>query len=538
MVPVFFQRLCICLTLLGSVSAGATVPKLAILPFRITGQPSSRLPQDKLPAWIGGATHFLFGATRNFPLQPLQDTQEALQTVGWQTDHVLNSKNAGIICREADVSHLLTGDIHFRTAGQMTLRMVSYSCSSGSVLKKSSETGSFSTIQTLLRNGLKATAPFATGAEAKTVPREAIDLALLIDTSGSMISDLPVIVSSLTALKEALPVGSRMGAVLPGENRVLPFTTDLEKILQALREVRPRGEVDIRQIVSNLFTVEKYGEWRGVRRLLVFTDAFTGGKRQTELETRLRRLKKMGVEPRIFSLSGQTQGDRLEWSRIARTLDLPDPATLYGRRVGFLEGHSIFLVMSGPRFYRADHDLTAAILRNDVDIASLIPLTTVRYPKHTLNLTDLPKEYARFHKLRVGGLGKIASGLETKIEHAVLEGTGSGRAPYRVLVKQGESGFWIRLTDEKLFEEMKKSRGKSLYVGLRFRHDPNVAEKLVNLPEDVFLRTPAETPRLFINQHSHLLSLPSAMVRPEDIWFLLVEFKDFQDARRQSDIRE
>ena len=107
-----------------------------------------------------------------------------------------------------------------------------------------------------------------------------------------------------------------------------------------------------------------------------------------------------------------------------------------------------------------------------------------------------------------------------------------------MLVKQGESGFWIRLTDEKLFEEMKKSRGKSLYVGLRFRHDPNVAEKLVNLPEDVFLRTPAETPRLFINQHSHLLSLPSAMVRPEDIWFLLVEFKDFQDARRQSDIRE
>lgn len=518
--------------------------EIAVLPFRITGNPDPlRMQSSELPGLYQEATHFLFESHRDYPLQSLSATAAALKDIRWNQDSVLDEKRSAQICIYTDSSHFLAGSAHFGTDNSLIVEMVVYSCAAHSVVGRSRRSGRVSAMQRLLRTAVVESTDFA---RARAHANEgtaggAVDVVAVIDFSGSMAGVLPEIVTSLGAVRNRLPAGSRLAALsLEGrEINALPFSDQWGRTIDALKAKRGAGETSVQTLRSALIKIEEERHWRGARKALIFSDAATGGQRQTELESRIRRLIDRGIEVHLFCMPSQSQADRLEWLRLSRALRLEDPSVLYGRRVGFLEGFSIFLIQSGARFYRADRDVTTEIRGASLNVQDLTPVETIRFEASTLNLNDLPESYAKAENLRFDRhLGPVISGIEKKVEEAVLSGTTAETAKYAALLRNQGASFWARFRDTSIYDSLKDSSGRTAYVGLSLRPSSDPGERLENDPDVFYIREQSRVPRLFIASWADLLRLPTGSIDEEDVWFFLSEIRDVKDVGGGHDIRE
>lgn len=520
--------------------------ELAVLPFRVTGRPDPSLfSESEIPFLMQDATHFLFSTMKEYRLQSVPETNGALERASFKPDQVLDAPKGRRLCMETDASYLLAGEIQFLDGDRILVMGSSYSCGSGSVLARDQSAGDLNDLQGILRRVIARTVPFAGNKAARTYTGKAVlrpvDLGVVLDLSGSMAVDFPVIRRSLSAIMERLPAGSRLGMVLLKEGDAidpLPFSTDWKRWIERLQGEGVRGEVSLEGLERGLEEIERFRDWKGIQKLLVFSDAPTKGKRADRLDSRLRRLKSRGVEIHLMQLYGQRQDGRQEWERLARTIGLDSPVVYYGRRVGFLQGFSIFMLQAGSRFYRADTDIGASLQEQKLDLDTIPELSTVAFDRSDLNLDALPYQYAKVERLKVVGLGPLVSGLESKIADAALSGTTEESAPYRALVKNGNISFWINVGDAGTARTLQNLTGETLYLGLHFRPGATATEPITNLPDPIYVRKQGEVPRLLINNRAHLVRLPAKSVRPGDVWFLLVRIEEVKDASGSRDIRE
>lgn len=531
------------LTAVAAGPAAAASRRLAILPFRVAGDPDPALfDRARLPDFLQHATYFLFENRLRFPLDDRLGLNTTLDGLGYKPDQIFDHNRAGKICAGTGSTHLLLGSANFRAADALVVNIVSYSCANARIIAKARRSGRLAEMQRMLDDALGEACPFAQQlARPGGGPRRksGLDLAVVLDTSGSMARDLPEIRKGLRAVSRFAPEGSRIGTVLLEDGDridVLPFTTHWDRMLRVLAAKKPTGNVGPRALERGLEKIEQYREQRGIPRLLVFSDAATGGDRLSLVESRLRRLRRTGWDLQLFNLSGQKPEDRGEWQRLSRTLGLKSPDVIYGRQAGFLE-YSLFLVMIGSRFYSADQDLSGAIRADRLDRGDLKPIETVHYPSAALTLEDLPRYMAERENKKLTGLGPVVSGLETSIKKAALAGTTYEDVPYRALVKHEGRSFWVRLGKRSDFELLKAQRGETLYLGLRLSPTPG-PEKITNLPEEIFVRKQQDVPRLLINSRDHLARIPERFVSPADVWFFLATILEVKDAGRAQDIRE
>lgn len=464
-------------------------------------------------------------------------TRRALEKSGYAPSMKLDARRAEGLCIDTGAGHLFAGSVNFLPDKRMSVEAVVYSCGERKAVGKGSETGPKGSIQKLIRSTIASAAYFTRANPRTGSGSSAGDFVFLVDTSGSMATDLSDFAAAIGAVKDNMPASSRVGGIFleaGGKQDNVPLSTDWRSFSNLVRSKRAFGDVTMEAVERALVTVEELREWRGDRRLIVLTDAATKGRRN-EFEMRLRRLRSKGVQVSLLSLAGQDQESRLEWARLSRSLGLGDPAVAYGRRVGFLDGFSIYLVQTGGRFFRADKDVTPDIIRNNPRMEDLRAIETVQYPRGSLNLTDLPSKYAETERLKLGGLGPIVSGLEQRLQKEIRIGSPTKAGSARVLLKNQGQSFWISVSGDSA-RELSMSRGKSLYVGMSLKMEDRGGERLANDPDRVYIKAQGNVPRLLTVGWGDLLEARS--INPEDIWFVLSEIKEVRDGTESHDIRE
>ncbi|HMU84323.1 MAG TPA: VWA domain-containing protein [Leptospiraceae bacterium] len=509
---------------------------MAILPFASTGANESlAFTEQDLPNLLAGATHFIFESTREHRLQDQAQTEKAVKSSGWTADQPLDSAALRSLCRTTSASRLFAGNAQFLSEGRVAISANVFSCAGLSEIGRGRRSGSLSNLQELLRGLIADAAPFSPEKRTTTAGRrKPADVILVIDASGSMEEDYRAIIKSLPGIREKLPDHSRISAVVvqPEGLDVLPFTESWSKMISVLDAKRPSGEVTIKQVEDGLGVVENFREWKGDRKLLLCFDA-KSNRRMNGIESRLRRLTGKGIDISLFQLQGQTPKDQAEIRRLSTMLRLTPPSVAYGRRAGFVEGFSLFLIQYGGRYYRADRDATAEIQSGTLDLSRLAPVETIHYTEEELQLKNLPAAYAKHENLRLVGTGPVISGIEVRVKQAVEVRGEEVASVHRALVKHEGQGLWIRIADDGTANSLKKWKGQKLYAGLSFTRE---GRELFNDPSRVYLKTQGDVPRLLITTKDNLQR--ASHVSPEDVHFLLCEVVDVQgpgqgDLRRQ-----
>jgi hypothetical protein len=193
--------------------------------------------------------------------------------------------------------------------------------------------------------------------------------------------------------------------------------------------------------------------------------------------------------------------------------------------------------MQGDRFFTSRRDLRGAILRGEVPPSEIVPLETIHYERDELNLIDLPKAFARKNGTQLSYLGPIVSSLETTIARAATAGVVAGADGSRVLVKNAGVSFWIRVNDRRIATQLRQKMGQKLYVGLHVAPAAGAGEKLVNLPDPVYIRSQGEVPELFISTWAELSARSERDLSRDNVYFLLLEILEVDDGRGSQDIR-
>jgi len=511
---------------------------LAVLPFRIAGEVETMpFTRSELPALLQQATHFLVRTGLEYPALDLMTTGSAVERQKYGPASPFTPEKASALCIDTGSNYLLAGSANWTGKDQVVVNIISFQCRAGQVLARGRQSGSISELQSLLRQALADSTPFARKRTVveQIIKKQAVDLAVVLDTSGSMATVLPPVHSLLRNLSRALPVGSRMAAFVL-ENRQgekiesHSYTSNLSRLTELLEARQPAGEISERTLqtaLSQVLSLQAEASRAGqhTRKLLIFSDVPMGLNQSAGLEDRLRQLRHAGVQIGLFQLASQGAAERQEWARLARSLGLESPEIIWGRRSGFLQGHSVFFIQNGNRFFRANMDITAAIEQDQLRLDSLIPLESATYSREELSILALPEAYARRQKLSLTGNGPLVTNLEKRAHSFVMRGTADTRAPYRVLLQQEGNAFWVQISEPRLYRQLTEKTGEKVFVGLHLTR--NAAAELVNLPGSVYLYQEKDVPRLFINNWSHLLRGAAPYIRPADVWFFQATIKEF-----------
>lgn len=513
---------------------------LAVLPFRVDGDPArSDLALPGMSQRLQEASVFLVSVSREYRLISINETNTAVKETGWRPEMPLTPDRAESICLQLGADYLLGGSARFVSRESIFLDAAVYFCGRNKFIK-SRATASRTTLQQSMRRLLDEATPFLQPRPQVGVenPRtgQAVDLAVILDYSGSMSEDLPAIFRGLDALQQRLPDGSRIGVITiqAGESGdrldAIRMTRAWAPVLRDLQQRRVDGKVSASGLEEALSVVSRYRGWQGQRKLLVFSDAALGGRR-ADLENYLRRISRNGVEIRLFSLLRQSYDDREEWRRLARMLRLEDPAVLYGREVSLQNGDELFFVMQGRRFYLSDRNLKADVVRGQLSESELRPIETIHFEREKLNLEHIPGEYARLRDRRVGALGPVFSNLELRILDAAISGLPEQRSAPVVSVRNEGTAFWLRVADGDARRELMRAQrsGEKLYVGFRPVPASSAGERVANLAEPVYIRSQGAAPLLFVTTWRELNRQPASALNGRDTVFVLVEVLEIGD---------
>lgn len=509
--------------------------EVAILDFRVTGDVPARFySEHQLPGFLREAAVYLFPYVRRYPVQDPEITEKAIQPLRFNPAHPLNEMRIRGLCANSGASFLISGSAHFSREATVILEIQSISCRSHSQFATGKETGHLNKLQILLRNALYKATPFASPSHqrfpAGSKSDTGKDTVLIIDRSGSMNPSLTVIKEALLDSAASMSPDSRMGAVLfsAEEPQIFSIGSPLSTIANSL--TGSRGKTSVSDLNQALDEVLKYRTGGRSLNLLLFTDIDHGNKKMYSVEDRLKRMMKRGHTIKIFPMPTRTPDSIREWSRIERTLKLDSPTVLYGRRVGFLQGYSLYFIQNNHSFYRSDFDGSSWVQRNQLPEDRIRPIHTVRYPRDQINLFDLPGAFAEKNRLKITGLSSIDSGLAMAIQKE-MDDTGSMSAPYSALIKNAGRSFWIRLNRKEDYETLLKHEGKTVYLGIAFRQSNIGSDTIRNEPDVLQVLSASEVPRLFINTMERLSSNQSRSVHPGVIWFLLSEIREVKNGR-------
>ncbi len=543
---VFFSLFLIILLTFSGTPLRAYGPRAVVIPFRVTGEPPvSFYDKSELPSMMQEATHFLFEYNLEYGLQDLNETRRALRhptLLKMETRENLTLDKAERICIETDASFLIMGSAHLSRSGSTQVGIQSYSCKGGRVIASGESSGDINSLQLILQKALFRATPYASRrVESDITSRRAdpIEVGVILDSSGSMVYNLDPIRKGLKTTLSLLPRGSRLGSVILTNNKIRTesFSSDLKMALSGLESVSASGENDVNSLLLACNEFLRHRSSFQKKRLLIFYDGSLGRGRALVLEERIRKLKNEGYQISLFPLPSMKRKDLMEWKRISRVLGSPMPRLVSGRRVGFLQGFSIFMVQSDLSMYRADDDVTGAILQDSLNVERLTPIPLIHYTSSDLSLDTLPAAYAEVNHLKITGTGSIVTNLEKSVDQVLRKDALMEDGRYRVLLKNHGRSFWIGVNGYREYKYLKENPGRSIYVGLSFRTSEKGELHLINNPDRVVVREQQHTPRLFINTLENLKKTPDAMIRPGDLWFLLVTVLDVKDVERNREIR-
>ena len=521
-----------------------------ILPFKIESSLAATktfLFSEDPALGLQKASHFLVERHYEYPLVPIPETRAILDELEFRAQSLLDSRRALQICRRSDADHLLTGNSYALSKRKLFLQVLSFSCRTQQILKSPKiKVNSRIEIQSKLRRLLKNVLPFARSASlslSSSAPSQrAIDLAAILDFSGSMRQDMPEILRQLGYMKRNRRAESRLGAVVMEDQnqvRALQMNRNWDLNLKILKAKEKRGEVTFATLLKALGAVERYEDWENKAMLLFFTDLSLSSRLASRLSLRLQSLRNRALQFCFFPLARQSRSTQASWHKLAQSLEAQYMSDLIYARSAFLAGQGrVFFItkkIPGFHFFFTKKDLRSQIPSNTMNWEKLRPIVASNFLEEDLNLDRIPYVYAQSQRDKVLSLGPYISNIGKSIANCLnTEGAGARRIR-RILVKNMNHAFWINI-DREVFPLLVKDSDKIMHLGLHWERGKE-SKSLVNLPAPVYVRTRAQVPKIFLWEWKALQKAVSLNIPREDIYFLKLKIIDLKSERERHEIR-
>ncbi len=489
--------------------------QVSILPFRISGQvPEQYFSPKSLPTEIQQATGFLFGLHKDYPLDSMERLNRALPP-GTTAKGAMPGTD---YCAYTRGTHILTGEASFSGTSSVRISMELKSCNTGRILDSGVAFGPLNDLQSLMVKAIRASSLTLPNRSLPGWPTTSEEWIIVLDQSGSMAGTKLEMARALRSLIVELQGKLSLGLLLVSENgnRMIPPSRNLKEVLSILEASANGGEVSLNQISRSFQELKKLPA--SDRRIIILTDA--SGQSSASFESSVRNLTASGWKPVLLNSPGLPMSSRQLFARLNRSLKLNQPDIYYGMRAGFVEGFSLLFVQKGDRFYISRRDISDALRTGRLTPDSLEPVATVNLRDENLTLPSVIRSYAKQKNLRLIGTGDLVSSLESGLESLMSASSG---APYRFLVKNQSTAFWIQCESRSVARELDRARqsGNTVYLGLQLRQG---SLGLENNPSLIFIRSAADVPSLFIQRYHQLQS--ENLLKKQDIWFFLVEVVD------------
>ncbi|MCB1172507.1 MAG: VWA domain-containing protein [Leptospiraceae bacterium] len=507
--------------------------RVSVLPFAVSGPiAKAGLPQANLDERLAQATAFWLGQVRDTTIDSPDNVNRLARDANWKSGQALDARQLQRTCSFTPNMFFLTGNLYVRGSA-LELDMRSWSCHLNHFIGSTKVSGHTVDLQSMIVRAVRQSTPFLNPKPEPTQinyyqQRQKRDLAVILDTSGSMVRDLENIYKALQSIAANRHPESRLGLIqVLDQDRlnIVPFDQNWQAALKSLQGLQASGEATLKGLEAALLTVERYRDWQNTRQLAMFTDVDLHERRQSTLEARLRSLQNDGIAIQQFELSGQSYTDRLEWQRLARTTTIKQAPSWYGRQIYTLTTSPYWILQHGNRFYQAQdtEGFAASLAQNRLDATLLHTITGAAFDRNDLNLESLSQAWPARQKQRVQSLGPIQSSLETSIVQA-LQSTDSvsGQSTRQALVRNQGISFWIPVMNNELLREMR--RRKRFFLGIHL--DSGQTQRLRVLPSPQFIRTYNDVPRLMLTTWERLNRVKPAHLKSSDVWFLELEFLD------------
>ncbi|MBW7857204.1 MAG: hypothetical protein H3C43_02635 [Leptonema sp. (in: Bacteria)] len=496
--------------------------RMTVLPFRISGKPpAAHFNEAELSNHAMYAAVFLTKSVRDYQIQPNTLIKTGLDDTAAEAH--LNS-----ICSDLSISHALGGQLLFIGPSEVTVNIFTASCVRKTILYRDQSTGSVNDLQSLMRKTIIRTTPFLAEnlVYSKLQNTETIKdnhIQVVIDLSGSMELTLPFIRRALDQFEPSVNRRITLTTIRPQTaiTHSEPFA-DLSRYRSAVAALHGSGITTEADIIEGLKRTNDSIK-ANTRQLLFFSDANFSEKGVLDLQQQFREFRRDGIQVAFFPCYDSDPSFLEKSGRFDRVAKVY--ATMYGRRASFTNGEAWFFVRKGAAFYVCSESFGSDMSsgKNSTDSCRLFPAH--RYSKSDLDLNKIAQAYASRNNLKVNEISPVYSDLEFRIADFITNQSGS-RAVYRVLVANDKQAFWIGLQNKSDYNLLAQNQNQKIYVGLHLKRTPIGIE---NLPNQIYLTKPADTPQLFVLDYQRLLTATSALqLNPRDVWFFLVEVKDFR----------
>ena len=493
--------------------------RLTVLPFRISGKPpSTHFNEAELPSHAMYAAIFLVKSVRDYQVQPNTQIKVGLDDAAAKVQ--LNS-----ICSDPFISHALGGQLLFIGPNQVTVSIFTASCVRRIILYQDQTTGNVNDLQSLMRKTIIRTTPFLAEnrAYAKLQNIETIKdnhIQVVIDLSGSMELTLPFIRRALDQFEPSLNRRITITTIQP--QATITHTeafTDLSRYRKAVNSLHGSGITTETDIIEGLRRAKDTDS----RQLLFLSDANFSEKGILELQQLFREFRRNGIQVAFFPCYDSDPSFLEKSSRFERIANVY--VAMFGRRASFTNGDAWFFVRKGAAFYICPESFGSKIAAGKDSVESCRVFPAHRYSKSDLDLNKIAQAYANRNNLKINDISPVYSNLDFRIADFITNQSGS-RAPYRVLVTNEKQAFWIGLQNSSDYNRLVQNQNNKLYIGL---HLKRTAIGIENIPSQVYLTSAGDTPQLFVLNYQQLLSTTNNQLNPRDVWFFLVEVKDFRN---------
>jgi hypothetical protein len=503
----------------------ARADRLLVLPFRVSGRaPAAYFDESELPARSMQAALFLTQLLREYRAIPCR---ESLSDCRQGLDERALENRLGAFCSDPSVSHVLGGHLLFTGSSELTVEIFTASCVRRSILYTDRSSGNINEIQTLMRKSIFRSTPFLP--ENRSFARlqnfdgmQDQHLHVIADLSGSMELTLPFVRRALENL-EISPQSTVTFTTISNADHIdhTEAFTDPAPYLKTVRSLHGSGTTTEASLLDGLRRAADHMK-PGTARMLVFTDASFSERGLLQLQEIFRRYRGSGIDIAFFPGYASDPAFLDRTSRFDRIARIYTP--VFARRGSFVTGESYFFVRRGSAFFLCPGDAGEDIASGRLNTSRCQNFPAHRYSREELDLDRIVQAYAQRNNLKVNDISPVYSDLEFRIADFLTDRTGS-RAPYRVLVQNGNRAFWIGLTQRDDYQALSRKKGEKLYIGLHLRATPGGIE---NIPAKIYMLPDAEVPGLFILDYEKLLRLNRSYWNVRDAWFFHVEVRDYR----------
>ena len=553
--------------------------RIIVLPFHIENEIPIKhnfLNFAELSTDFEIASIFLLKTNFYSKVLNFEDTKKILNISNFDEKSLLNKIIANNICKQSQANFLVSGSLIIPNRDVSFLKVISYNCNNEEISKSiNSKLNSKAEIQSTLQNLLSKVLPNISLKE-KFSKKEALstesknkNLILILDLSGSMRSEIKLLLNELIYLKNYLPQKTKLSAILiqkGDEVSTINFSSNWINVIQKIRKKNITGETTASSLIKVMDILEKMKSDYSNILTLFLTDINVNESFFNKIYPNVRSLLEKGLSFNFLTIATQNKQTRNFWNKLRKYTEnglsnnyqtllnknnILKDELIYSQKYYFAERGETIFVQKGDLFYISKENEKLSqkdILSNKEDIFQKLNLiNTYDYKSEDLNLENLPVAYSNNTKDKIISREEKKSNIGLYLLSLLQVFTTNNKVAnsnfdkdnfYRMLVKNGNNAFWINI-DSKISSNIdlyQKNPNPNFLLGLHYKID-EVSGKFINLTKPFYISNFNEVPKLFLWEYNEIQNSNNKKIKINDVLFMNLELLEIKDNKNFHDIR-